>query len=163
LAHDVSHLGGFRFPDCDAESSSRDIAIRDTVAGGSPTAPTKKPLGRLVGAFKTGSTNRLNEIRRTSGSIIRQRSFYEHIIRDERSLQHIVAYIQDNPMRWEADPESPLTLKRGVGHDRRTRLPFVVEAKLAHCFSLAIHSQFTQIDIGAPYSTVEIDWFAKVI
>ena len=70
-----------------------------------------KPLGRLVGAFKTASTNRINEIRRTPGSVIWQRSFYEHIIRDDKSLDHIVAYIQDNPMRWEADPENPPAVK----------------------------------------------------
>jgi len=92
------------------------IAITDIVAGGSRTAPTKKPLGRSVGAFKTASTNRINEIRGTRGAAIWQRSFYEHIIRDERSLQRIVAYIQDNPMGWEADPENPLALKGDRQH-----------------------------------------------
>ncbi len=71
----------------------------------------KKPLGRLVGAFKTASTNRIRKIRGTTGLVIWQRSFYEHIIRDERSLERIVAYIQDNPqdnpIRWETDPENP--------------------------------------------------------
>jgi putative transposase len=89
------------------------IAIGDIAAGGSRTAPTKKPLGRWVGAFKTASTNRINEVRETTGSVIWQRSFYEHIIRDERSLERIVAYIRDNPMRWGTDPENPEACKRG--------------------------------------------------
>ena len=46
------------------------IVLRDT-RGGSRTASTtegrRKPLGRLVGAFKTVSTKRINEIRGTLG------------------------------------------------------------------------------------------------
>ena len=32
-----------------------------------------------------------------------QRSFYDHIIRNEKSLDNIRAYIQNNPLRWELD------------------------------------------------------------
>jgi putative transposase len=85
----------------------RIIAITDIAAGGSRTAPTRKPLGRLVGAFKTVSTRRINEIRGTKEAVIRRRSFCEQIIGDDRSPDRIVAYIQENPRRWEADPENP--------------------------------------------------------
>ena len=34
-----------------------------------------------------------------------QRSFYEHVIRNERDYQAIVDYIQANPMNWEKDEE----------------------------------------------------------
>jgi len=43
------------------------IAITNIAAGGSRTAPTRKSLGRSVGAFKTVSTRRINEIRGTPG------------------------------------------------------------------------------------------------
>jgi hypothetical protein len=36
-----------------------------------------------------------------------QRSFFEHVIRDEESLFRIRQYIIDNPARWEFDRENP--------------------------------------------------------
>jgi REP element-mobilizing transposase RayT len=77
--------------------------------GGSRTAPTKnhKPIGRLIGAFKTVSTKRLNTMRNTPGVPIWQRNYYEHIIRNEESLHRIRRYIVGNPARWEEDPENP--------------------------------------------------------
>ena len=45
-----------------------------------PTAPAKrKTVGRLVGAFKTVSTKRINDQRGTPGAQVWQRDFYEHI------------------------------------------------------------------------------------
>ena len=32
-----------------------------------------------------------------------QRSFYDHIIRNKKSLDNIRAYIQNNPLKWELD------------------------------------------------------------
>lgn len=77
--------------------------------GGSQTAPTKnrKPLGRLIGAFKTVSAKRLNRVRNTPGVPLWQRNYYEHIVRSEESLHHIRQYILDNPSRWNEDRENP--------------------------------------------------------
>jgi putative transposase len=36
-----------------------------------------------------------------------QRNYYEHIIRDEKSLNHIRQYIADNPAQWALDRENP--------------------------------------------------------
>ena len=87
------------------------IVIRDGMAGGSRTAPTRdavrKPLGRLVGAFKTLSTNRLNELCLTPGRTIWQRDFYERVIRHERELDAVRRYVVDNPLKWELDPDNP--------------------------------------------------------
>ncbi|MGZ9188187.1 MAG: hypothetical protein ACXW6R_26305, partial [Candidatus Binatia bacterium] len=49
-----------------------------------------------------------------------QRNYYEHVIRDEESLNRIRQYIADNPMRWEFDPENPdtKTLNKGKEGDR---------------------------------------------
>jgi len=52
------------------------VAIAVIAAGGSPTAPTRKTLGRLVGAFKTVTAKRINEMRGTPGAVIWQRNFY---------------------------------------------------------------------------------------
>src|SRR4030042_900894 len=86
------------------------IVIGDPRRGGSRTAPTngpkRKTLGRLVGAFKTVSTKRINEMRGTPGLPVWQRNYYEHVIRDEDELNAIRRYIADNPTRWEEDPEN---------------------------------------------------------
>ena len=90
------------------------IVIDDTCRGGSRTAPTNGPkpktLGRLVGAFKTVSTKRINEIRRTPGLPIWQRNYYEHVIRKDEELDDIRQYIIDNPPRWAEDRENPANL-----------------------------------------------------
>ena len=70
----------------------------------------RKSLGRLVGAFKTVSTKQVNLIRDTPGTRIWQRNYYEHIIRDDRALQRIRQYIQNNPLSWQEDqlhPDNP--------------------------------------------------------
>ncbi len=87
------------------------LVIADDCRGGSRTAPTgpsgigfrRKTLGRLVGAFKTVSTKKINEFRSTPGTLVWQRNYYEHVIRSESSLQAIRTYIVNNPGAWESD------------------------------------------------------------
>jgi len=85
--------------------------------GGLQTAPTamqtapamkRKPIGRLIGAFKTVSTKRINEHRGTPNAPVWQRNYYERIIRGEESLNRIRQYIADNPLRWHLDRENVL-------------------------------------------------------
>ena len=86
--------------------------------GGSGTAPTqtiapepkRKPLGRLIGAFKTVSTKQINIIRSAPGTPVWQRNYYEHIIRNENALNNIRQYIINNPLSWHVDqlhPDNP--------------------------------------------------------
>ena len=56
----------------------------------------RKPLGRLVGAFKTRSTNRVNRMRGTPGAVIWQRNFWDRVIRDDDELRRIREYIRGN-------------------------------------------------------------------
>ena len=58
------------------------------------------PLPEIVRGFKTFSTRRINEARRSPGSKIWQRSFYDHIVRSEADLQRIRQYVFDNPGNW---------------------------------------------------------------
>ena len=99
------------------------IVIEDRCRGGSRAAPTqtpkRKPLGQLVGAFKTVSTKRINEIRGTPGAPVWQRNYYERIIRNEEELNRIRQYIIDNPAHWEEDRENP----NNVGAVREPPLP----------------------------------------
>src|SRR5690349_14716177 len=66
------------------------IVLQGGPEGGSRTAPTK-PLGGLIGAFKTVSTKHVNEWRETPGAPLWQRDFYEHIIRNDDDLERIRA------------------------------------------------------------------------
>jgi putative transposase len=70
----------------------------------------RKPLGRLIGAFKTVSTKEINQIRNAPNTPIWQRNYYEHIVLDRRSLEYIRDYIRNNPRSWKEDqlhPDNP--------------------------------------------------------
>jgi putative transposase len=70
------------------------------------TSAKIKPLGQLIGAFKTVSAKRINLLRGTPGISIWQRNFHERIVRDEIELTRIHQYILDNPIHWQED-ENP--------------------------------------------------------
>jgi REP element-mobilizing transposase RayT len=71
-------------------------------SAGMNRAPT---LGQILRAIKAASTVR---IRRQCGiEHVWQRNYYEHVIRNEESLNRIRQYILDNPLKWERDPENP--------------------------------------------------------
>jgi len=93
------------------------IMITDDIGrGGSRTAPTvitPKPLGRLIGAFKTLSTKHVNLMRGIPGVALWQRNYYEHIIRNTDELNHIRRYIADNPLQWAVDRENPTLAPAG--------------------------------------------------
>ncbi len=83
------------------------IILTDFGAGFKP-APTKRhPLSEIVRAFKTFSARRINECRNMAGSPVWQRSYYEHVIRNERELTQIREYINTNQLKWGLDRENP--------------------------------------------------------
>ena len=103
-----------------ARGGSRTAPTREqgntTTGDGSRTAPTKrKPLGRLIGAFKTVSTKQINELRNKKSPPVWQRNYYDHIIRNEKSLNRIKEYIIKNPLKWEFDTENPEQIKKLSG------------------------------------------------
>jgi len=65
-------------------------------------------LGAIIGSFKAASARRSNQVRHTPGGAVWQRSYFEHIVRNERALQRIRAYILRNPEHWALDVENPL-------------------------------------------------------
>ena len=86
------------------------VLILTPCRGGSRTAPTgevRKPVGRLMGAFKTVSTKRVNELRDTPGLRLWQRNYYEHIIRNDGEWNRIREYVIGNPGLWDLDRENP--------------------------------------------------------
>ncbi|NIV36159.1 MAG: transposase [Anaerolineae bacterium] len=67
-------------------------------------------LGAIVGNYKSVTTRRINRMRGTPGIRFWQRNYWEHIIRNDRSLNRIREYIDNNPARWPEDqlhPQAP--------------------------------------------------------
>jgi len=69
----------------------------------------RKPrsLASFVAGFKSASTKRINIVRNAPGTPIWQRNYYEHIVRNELSLQHLRQYIHNNPLSWQEDQLHP--------------------------------------------------------
>jgi REP element-mobilizing transposase RayT len=84
------------------------IMLADTVGAGLKPAPTKKHgLPEIVRALKTFSSRLINQARNVKGIPVWQRNYYEHVIRDENSLNRTREYITTNPARWHLDRENP--------------------------------------------------------
>lgn len=64
-------------------------------------------LGSFIGGFKGSVTKQINQFRQNTSIPIWQRNYYESIIQDERALDSIREYIQQNPQRWGEDPDHP--------------------------------------------------------
>ena len=91
-------------------------------------APT---ISDMIGSFKSkSSVEYLKHIKQNnlnaSGQIW-QRSFHDHIIRNEHSLRAIREYISNNPVNWEQDIENLINIrgdwKRGVPINLTKSLP----------------------------------------
>ncbi len=63
-------------------------------------------LPTVIRSFKSAATKRINEYRDAAGEPVWQRNYYEHIIRSEKSLNHIRQYIADNPEQWDVDRDN---------------------------------------------------------
>lgn len=87
-------------------------------------APTTEQFGKpiagslptIIRAFKSAVTYRINILRQTSGAPVWQRNYWEHIIRNERELERIRAYIINNPANWSIDEENPSSMCKGETH-----------------------------------------------
>ena len=66
--------------------------------GGASPSPT---VISIVGAMKSVSTIRCHK--ELNNRFSWQRSFYDHIIRNEKDYREIWKYIEDNPVKWKQD------------------------------------------------------------
>jgi putative transposase len=71
-----------------------------------PAGPHKHSLGAFIAGFKAAIAKRINKARGSSGASIWQRNYYDHVIRDEESLNRIREYIVNNRAQWSVDPEN---------------------------------------------------------
>lgn len=71
----------------------------DTV--GRPIGPTAGSLGAIIGAFKSGTTYAMNQLRVTPGQRYWQRGFHDRAIRTTHGeFERIARYIAENPRHW---------------------------------------------------------------
>jgi len=80
-------------------ASTTDPVTRQT--DGMRSDPTqRKPLGRLIGVFKTVSTRRVSDLKGTPGAQLWQRNYHERVIRNGLSMDALRRYIANNPLLW---------------------------------------------------------------
>ena len=98
-----NHLHGILvFTGDHKKTSYRDVSTKSRLRAQS--------LGAIIGQFKSVCTKRIRESGFSQFSW--QSNFYEHIIRDEASLEKIRHYIVDNPAKWELDADNPKNFKQ---------------------------------------------------
>ena len=88
-------------------------ALRDASTDHVPTLerfgkPTSNTIPTIVRFFKSTTTKQINEFTDNPGNKIWQRNYFEHIIRDQNTLENIRQYILNNPINWAEDSENPL-------------------------------------------------------
>jgi REP element-mobilizing transposase RayT len=82
-----------------------------------PTEETRYGLiSKIIGAYKSITTRKIQKI--SNNKFLWQRSFYDHVIRDDNDMLRIQQYIVNNPFKWLLDRnnfESKVPLKkRGI-------------------------------------------------
>ena len=84
--------------------------LQGSIQTGKRPAPT---VGDVIGAFKSISTIAVSRMTPSApigrSGKLRQRNYFDHIIRDEWELGKIREHIQTNPLRWAFDRENPQT------------------------------------------------------
>ena len=67
-------------------------------------------LPKIIGYIKMNTARRINRLRNAPGTPVWQRNYYDHVIRNEESLNSIRQYIAENPQRWVYDKENPINI-----------------------------------------------------
>ncbi|HAT73660.1 MAG: CRISPR-associated integrase [Candidatus Moranbacteria bacterium GW2011_GWF2_36_839] len=83
------------------------VEINKSIVGAVHEPPLQKRrnmlIPKIIGKFKMLSAKEINILTKNSGNPLWQRNYYDHIIRNEISLNKIREYILTNPGRWERD------------------------------------------------------------
>jgi putative transposase len=69
----------------------------------------RKPrsLGSIIAGFKSAATKRINEMRHTPSFPVWQKRFYDRVIRNDKELDKIRDYIQNNVLQWAVEKDDP--------------------------------------------------------
>jgi len=69
--------------------------------------PTSDSIPTIVRLYKSSVTMKINNLRHSPCEPVWQKNYFEHVIRDKKSLYLIREYIEQNPSNWESDDENP--------------------------------------------------------
>jgi putative transposase len=69
-------------------------------------------LSKIIGWYKMNVAKQANILLNNSGNRFWQRNYYEHIIRDDKSLIRIRDYIINNPAQWDDDVNHPKNINK---------------------------------------------------
>ena len=61
-------------------------------------------IGNVVGWYKYQVTKQTNLLLNTPGEKLFQRSYYDHVIRNQQDYDEIWQYIENNPRKWVMKP-----------------------------------------------------------
>ena len=111
-----NHIHGIlflRYPDGEDWATRRGIACYAPTTTPAEMGPRRfgtlqsGSVAAIIRSYKSAASRSINELRRRRGARVWQRNYYEHIIRDERTLEDIREYIANNPLIWAFDHENP--------------------------------------------------------
>jgi len=110
-----NHVHGIIVINCRGESRIRPGDFHEPNSGDHKDRPygtTAGSIGRIIQAFKSRVTHEYimgvrHQMWAPFNGKLWQRNYYEHVIRDDASLNLIRQYIMDNPPRWAEDEENP--------------------------------------------------------
>lgn len=120
IAH--NHPVGAGLVPAQHDRATTDGATTDGATADGATTRVAPTVGDVIGAFKSRVTVEYTHGVKTKGwppfrGRLWQRNYYEHIVRDEESLDQIRQYIFDNPRRWAFDQENPAATISEPGSD----------------------------------------------
>ena len=64
------------------------------------TGDPSPTIGNVVGWYKYQATRQINLICNTPGERVFQRSYYDHVIRNQQDYNEVWEYIENNPTKW---------------------------------------------------------------
>ena len=76
------------------------LQIDNDPGGTGNPSPT---IGTIIGWYKYHTSKYINMARNTPGERVFQRSFYDHVIRNQQDYNEIWQYIDSNPAKWAED------------------------------------------------------------
>ena len=86
------------------------VVINDGMVGNRHACSLQKrqhqTIPVIIGSYKSAVTKCIHQIK-DGRNFHWQKSFFDHVIRDEKSFEAIREYIAHNPLKWDMDVENP--------------------------------------------------------
>ena len=74
--------------------------------------PVKGSIPTILRAYKSAVTYAVNGAQNMRGTVLWQKNYYEHIIRNDRELNNIGWYIVNNPFNWQLDRDNLQNIRK---------------------------------------------------